>query len=345
MLAAGLPAAASPAAPGPGAFPGAPGVPGERPSFCEHDQRGGLAAELFCAEEGDLVEVRIGDLRPTQPAIGYDQIYYKQGRYTLGKDDVNKRFDDWCEANGQGGVEDAEPDATLHDPSTFTCEVDLGDETDDDIAEMKTFVVGPGGVPYLTDGHHTFTSLLEVAGPDVRVRVQVQDNLSTLPPSAFWQRMKDEDRVWLRDADGSTITPAQLPRQLGLDTMNNDELRALLYYTRDIGWESTDTLYAQFRWGNWITANPDIDLSDWDRADFDSYLDAVRTVSEAQVELDPSDVVDGEYTAGDLGVLDEWNDGDPADEGEFADLSTPYSADKPGKLAYALEYKNTHNLD
>ena len=80
-----------------------------------------------------------------------------------------------------------------------------------------------GGVPYLTDGHHTFTSLLEVAGPDVRVRVRVQDNLSTLPTSRFWERMEADDRVWLRDADGSTVEPTDLPGRLGLDTMNDDE--------------------------------------------------------------------------------------------------------------------------
>lgn len=245
-LAAGMPATA------------APGAPGERPALCGHDQRSGSAAVYACAEEGDLLEVRLGDLHPTQPAIGYDQIYYKLGRYTLGKDDVNKRFDDWCEANGQGGVEDAEPDATLADPSTFDCEVEIGDETDAELDAMKTLVVGPGGVPYLTDGHHTFTSLLEVAGPDVRVRVRVQGNLSTLPTSRFWGRMEADDRVWLRDAD---------------------------------------------------------------------------------------DVVDGGYTAAELGVLEEWNDGDAADDGEFAKLARPYSDDKPGKLAYAMEYKKEHGLE
>ncbi|KMS82251.1 chromosome partitioning protein ParB [Streptomyces regensis] len=333
VLAAGMPATA------------APGAPGERPALCGHDQRSGSAAVYACAEEGDLLEVRLGDLHPTQPAIGYDQIYYKLGRYTLGKDDVNKRFDDWCEANGQGGVEDAEPDATLADPSTFDCEVEIGDETDAELDAMKTLVVGPGGVPYLTDGHHTFTSLLEVAGPDVRVRVRVQDNLSTLPTSRFWERMEADDRVWLRDADGSTVEPTDLPGRLGLDTMNDDELRGLVYFTKDIGYASPEALYAQFRWGNWITGNPEIDLSEWDRGDVESYLAAVRAVSEAQTALDADDVVDGGYTAAELGALEEWNDGDAADDGEFAKLARPYSDDKPGKLAYAMEYKKEHGLE
>ncbi|MFJ7249469.1 hypothetical protein ACIQWA_33235 [Kitasatospora sp. NPDC098652] len=48
--------------------------------------------------------------------------------------------------------------------------------------------------------------------------------------------------------------------------------------------------------------------------------------------------VDSCFTAADLGVRDEWNDR------KFAKLSRPYSDDKPGKLAYALEYKRAHGL-
>lgn len=315
----------------------------ERAPSCGHESGSG-AGPVDACDEGDLLEVRLGDLHPTQPAVGDDQIHYKLGRYTLGKDEINKRFDDWCEANGQGGVDDADADARLTDPSTFDCDIDVGDESGDELAEMKTVVVGPGGVPYLTDGHHTFTSLLEVAGPDVRVRVRVQDDLSTLSTAEFWKRMRADDRVWLRDADGSTITPDELPRRLGLEEMHDDELRGLVYFTKDIGYSSPEALYAQFRWGNWISGDAPVDLSDWDRGDADSYLDAIRAVSEAQTDVDASDVVDGGYTASELGALEEWNDGDPADEGEFAKLSRPYSADAPGKLAYALEYKRKHGL-
>ena len=33
------------------------------------------------ARPGDVIKVRIEELRPTQAAIGYDQIYYKLGRW------------------------------------------------------------------------------------------------------------------------------------------------------------------------------------------------------------------------------------------------------------------------
>lgn len=113
-----------------------------------------------CAEAGDLLDVRIGDVHATQPSVGYDQIYYKLGRYSMGKDEINKKFDDWCEANGQEEAASALPDARLDDPSSFTCTVAVGEETADTIVPMKTVVIGPAGVPYLTDGHHTLTSFM-----------------------------------------------------------------------------------------------------------------------------------------------------------------------------------------
>ena len=48
------------------------------------------------------------------------------------------------------------------------------------------------------------------------------------------------------------------------------------------------------------------------------------------------------FTASQLGVLGAWNDGKDSDKGEFGKLSKPYSDAKPGKIAYALEYKAVH---
>jgi len=30
---------------------------------------------------GDVIEVRLRDVHPTQPCVGFDKIYYKLGRY------------------------------------------------------------------------------------------------------------------------------------------------------------------------------------------------------------------------------------------------------------------------
>ncbi|WP_435058553.1 ParB/Srx family N-terminal domain-containing protein [Streptomyces sp. bgisy060] len=324
----------------PGIASAAPGEPGVRPSFCAHDRRP-TPQEYLCARPGDLVEVRVGDVHPTQPSLGYDEVYYKLGRYTLGKDAVNKKFDDWCEANGQGEAASVEPDARLDAPGSFTCALPVGQETAESIEAMKTMVIGPGGNLFLTDGHHTLTSFYELpdGGPNLRVRMRVLDNLSQLPRQKFWERMKAEKWVWLRDADGKTVDVNELPKGVGLANFDDDPYRSLLYFGRDIGYAPGTIPFQEFYWGAWLRDSRPADLADWDTNDPAGYLDAVEKLTRAQTALSPETVVDGGWSASQLGALAEWNEGKARDKGAFGKLSKPYGDAKPGKLAYALAYK------
>ncbi|GHJ38092.1 ParB/Srx family N-terminal domain-containing protein [Streptomyces sp. TS71-3] len=304
----------------------------------------GSGARL-CAAAGDLVDVTLGELHPTQSTLGFDQIYYKLDRYGSDKDeqngDVNKRFDDFCETNGQDEADKVPSGARLSDPSSFTCKVPVGEETDDTRAGMKTVVIGPGGALYLTDGHHSLTSFLETpdGGPDMHIRLKVAANLSDLSQDEFWATMEDRDWVWLHDENGDPITPAQLPQHLGLASFHDDRYRSLVYFTRDIGYTAPDDAaeFLEFLWGSWLRGK--VDLDDYDLTDRDSYLDAVKDASEAMTDADKDTVIADGRTAGELGRLDEWNDGKDADKGEFDDLGKPLSNDEPGKLAYALDYR------
>ncbi|MGS1109740.1 ParB/Srx family N-terminal domain-containing protein [Achromobacter anxifer] len=233
------------------------------------------------AKPGDVIQVRIEELHPTQAAIGYDQIYYKLGRWQgdferptwadkpaqqldyLNRT-VGKKFDDYCE--DMGGAERAQAFQTiaearaarLDQPTTYTCKNAPGANA----ANLKTVVVGWDGNLYLTDGHHTFSSLREIAdgGPKLPVWVKVDANYSSLPnAAAFWQRMVDERRAWLRDGQNQPITVDQLPARLGLARaqepggMQEDRYRSLVYFTRDIAY-SNDNLpeFAEFLWGDWL---------------------------------------------------------------------------------------------
>ena len=175
--------------------------------------------ERYCAAAvGDLLDLPLGELRPTQPSLGYDEVYYRLGRYTLGPDAAHQLLDAWCATNGQKGLRSAKPGSRVADPTSFTCEVPIGSETPATTAPMKTGVIGPGGRVYLTDGHHTLTSFWEApgGGPGTHIRLKVTGNLFMLEPDDFWREMKDRGWTWLQDANGKPVDPQQLPTSLGL---------------------------------------------------------------------------------------------------------------------------------
>ncbi len=234
----------------------------------------------LAAKAGDVIQVRIEELRPTQAAIGYDQIYYKLGRWqgdfnraTWAADPakqldylnrtVGKKFSDYCEDMGattsQAFTSIAQLQAArLDQPATFGCTAAMGA----DPTNLKTVVVGWDGNLYLTDGHHTFSSLREIAdgGPKLPVWVKVDANYSGVgTAAAFWQRMVDERKAWLRDGQNQPITVDQLPTRLGIANaqeaggMQEDRYRSLVYFTRDIAYSNGNLPeFAEFLWGDWL---------------------------------------------------------------------------------------------
>ncbi|WP_205818350.1 ParB/Srx family N-terminal domain-containing protein [Burkholderia sp. Ac-20345] len=309
------------------------------------------------ARAGDLIDVTLGDLHPTQGAIGYDQIYYKLGRYELQPD---KKFDDFCADEGLGGVASSGYTArsVLREPASYTCTTTDANARDRSV--LNPVVIGPNGdALYLTDGHHGLSTYYETpdGGPALHVHVVVKDNLSDYSGDAFWQQMQSRGYLRLKNGEGKAITTAQLPTGLGLKLgMTNDRYRSLVYFTRDIGYskpaQATD--YLEFYWADWLRAQPGTfalagyDLTragttDPDPAKADTgYLNAVWNASMRMVAAtDP--VIDGK-TGADLGRADAINGGKKYNKGEFDKLRQPISADKPGKIAYALDYKTRHAL-
>jgi hypothetical protein len=192
-----------------------------------------------------IIIVALDELRPTQPAVGYDQIYYKLGRYraeeqAMAATSKPEKFDDYCEANGRGGVRkdtSNTPGATLIGAAKgLQCKHDNPVEYD----EMKTVVIGPGGKVYLTDGHHKFTTFWEADGGvnhKLPVSVIVTDNFSSLSDADFWAKMRESKKVWLTDGKNRTITPARLPKHLGLNQLGNDPYRSIVYFARNVAVE------------------------------------------------------------------------------------------------------------
>lgn len=302
---------ASPATPSPD--PASP-TPDPEPASPTPDPQ--PASPYLGARSDDVLKVKISELHPTQAAVGYDQIYYhlarKQpdpGRYSpsgagyLGDDaqdnysrylyrSERKRGQDYCEDNGQGDLNDAtyQPHTLrLIDPNTFQCTEPAPEKGSDRAALLKTVVVGPKGVLYLTDGHHTMTVLSELAdgGPSLPVWVRVAANYSDAPDmAAFWARMDQSGYVWLRDGQNTPIDPAELPGQVGLANLQDDSLRSLVYLTRGLGYSNDQVPeFAEFLWGSWLR-DQGLDLGNYAL----TALDRARvTVSDGKVAPRPGD--------------------------------------------------------
>ncbi|SFC29092.1 hypothetical protein SAMN05216321_103526 [Cupriavidus sp. OV038] len=307
-----------------------PGSTRQLPAVCAPMAAPTPVSTYLTATAGQNILVTLADLRPTQPAIGRDQIYYKLGRYAA---DPIKKFDDACETNGQNKTSTWDAATSrLSDLASFSCTKAVGNKP----ADMKTLVVGPYGEPFLTDGHHSFTSIwdADTGGAQSKMWIRVQDNLSTLNRATFFRTLRERKLIWSKDGANQPTYPADLPRALGLKNgLGNDPYRALVYFTRDIGYsQPTDaTEFTEFYWGDWLRGVVDLKTVNLD--DTASYLDAVHRASAAMVALAPDAVVSNGKTAAQLGGLTTLN------ETEFTALSQPVGSTKPGKLPYAVAYR------
>lgn len=242
-----------------------------------------VVSENFALQAGSFIKVKLRDLHPTQPAVGYDQIYYHLARkqpdlnrfaqgttnYTRQTERTElKRAQDYCEDTGRGtATAYVARSVSLINGTGFTCTVS---EASVDASKLKTVVVGPNGQLYLTDGHHTFTTLWELkdGGADLPVFVRVAANFSDSPNlGSFWSQMQANNYVWLRDAQGNAITPEQLPASLGLAALADDPYRSLVYLTRDMGYKNSGVPeFAEFYWGMWLRGQ-NLDVNDYDLRD------------------------------------------------------------------------------
>lgn len=284
-----------------------------------------LSAHASDVNEGDIINVALHQLQPTQPSVGYDQIMYKLGRYQF---DREKMFDEICEANGQKGVESIQDNAQPNEPSTFKCESDVGTRKQD----MKTVVIAPNGEYFLTDGHHTFNVFYQMpqGGPDFNIHVAVDKDYRDLKNmDDFWKAMAKDGNTWLFDQNGQAISYQQLPASLGLSNFANDQYRSLMYFTRDISWDKPKqpVPFLEFYWSNEL--RKEINTATFDLNSTDGYAKAVKTVSEYILVMQSSNVGGSNRTVKEMGQFD-----------QFSQKGFDKLFKKGGKIDYMLRYKN-----
>jgi hypothetical protein len=132
-------------------------------------------------------------------------------------------------------------------------------------------VIGPGGVPYMTDGHHTLRSLLESTASDKTAYGHILANWSDLDPATFWARMEASNYVYLKDAAGLVQPPAALPATLLV--MQRDPWRGLAWGVMEAGGfaERKGVFFQEFRWADYFRAR-----IHWDDADNEAFAEAVK---------------------------------------------------------------------
>ena len=287
---------------------------------------------------GAVLHLRIDDLRPTQPAVGYDQIYATLERYRRSPQD---KFDDYCFVNGQRGVKAFDAGTSrIDDPASFACKQDAPDAASPHAATLYGVVIGPGGTFYLQSGHHTAVTLTSLpdGGSHVRMTVRVVENYSQmLPGVGFWTRMAAERRVWLRNAQGQMIAPEALPQTFRLVDLRDDPYRSLVFFTRGIGYVRPQggTPHVEMAWAYWLRKRRDPDLSSYRLDDVTSYRDAVIAAARKMVALRDNDILVDRMTALSLGKLPSFD----AKDGLRKVAREGTATQPPGPLLDAVLYK------
>ena len=184
--------------------------------------------EAGTIKKGDIIELKLNQIKACQPAIGKDQVFYKVGRFdgvnwvpdgeepVRGRtfSDDEKLFDDVAYANGQK-VDQAKifrlENSAPGNPDSYL----VIDEQRQIVAPgavpntMKTVVIGPDGNNYLTDGHHTlntFSTIQRGGTNHFSLNLVVEANHSQLKDKndnnssmdEFWKKMANNGNAWLK---------------------------------------------------------------------------------------------------------------------------------------------------
>ncbi|WP_261837188.1 inorganic diphosphatase [Vibrio ishigakensis] len=288
-----------------------------------------LSFPLYAQDKvGDVINLSLSELHPTQPSIGYDQVMYKLGRYQF---DIKKQFDEICEASGQKGLESFSKNSVPGVPSSFECEEEVGSIKKD----MKTVVIAPNGEYYLTDGHHTFNTFTHMNGGGLNFKVNVvidgdYRNLKTM--DKFWDAMAKDGNTWQYDLNGEPITPDQLPKSLGIYNFDNDLYRSLMYFSRDVSWNKPKqpVPFLEFYWSKELRKLTD--ANQYDLASMEGYKAAIQDVSKHLLSIKTDSVGGSGKSTQEMGIF----------EG-YQEKGLEKVSKTKGKLDYMLRFKTSQS--
>jgi len=142
-------------------------------------------------------------------------------------------------------------------------------------------VIGPDGVPFMTDHHHTCLALLE-SGRVTDVPAKVIANWSDLDVADFWKKMKSNHYCWLKNAQGQPISPEQLPSTVR--GLSDDPWRAVVWKLEHLDVLQKKSVYFyEFHWADFLEEHVDADPS----KNFSGAVEASRKFIEAHPGMTP----------------------------------------------------------
>ncbi len=149
-----------------------------------------------------------------------------------------------------------------------------GKTPDERVAYLKDkdvpLIIGPGGTPYLTDGHHTLRALIESKVADKTAYGHILANYAALTAEAFWSEMAAKHYSYLKDGAGRPQSAAALPADLtGLQL---DPYRGLAWGVMKAGGftERKKVFFQEFQWADYFRAK-----IQWDDTDDHAFKEAV----------------------------------------------------------------------
>lgn len=306
-----------------------------------------LSQKYLLTQPGDVIQIKLSELHPTQISVGKLQIAGDLADYAR---DSKNLFNELCKVQGAGTLAENSALSTPKDPSSYTCKLTIGTKK----ADMNTVDIGPMGKLYLTDGHHAFNSFWDVSGGggDVILSVRVGQNVSrdsngvALTQAQFEQKMAGLKHFLPIDAEGKSITFSQLPQTLGMSVFQDDPYRSMLYYLRGISYDKSDknlnsetskpypeVPFLEFYWGQLLRSK--MDLKRYNLHQQDGYIKALKDAAALMTNMPNKQLIENSgQTAAALGQMNS------IDEKRLNKLAKPGS-----KLAKALEYQASQRLN
>ncbi len=183
-----------------------------------------------------LCQVPIERLRPTQFAVGYRE------------------------------VDDRAKEIVQKSPKKLKAYVE---------EHLPLIVIGPGGQPYLIDGHHLSLALLK-SGVATSVEARVEANWRELSSAEFWNKMKEHGWVYLYDNRGQGPQDVEkLPKTV--TELTDDPYRALAWAVRKRGGlDKTHGSFDEFKWANFFRSRVPIGSQS---GDFNRAVEAALKIS------------------------------------------------------------------